>query len=349
MFYDYSYDNQGKISKLIIHNNASESIQPRIEKNIDLLRTTTSICTQNSEFGNMYLLEVTRGCPRGCNFCLLGKIYKPFRERRLKTLLKLSKEGLSRREKIGLIGASLTDYKDLELLCEGILSMGGKLSLCSMRIDNLSDRLMESLVISGIRSITLAPEAGCEKLRSSIGKADITDDKIMEGVEKLIKWEIPNLKLYFMIGLPNETEEDVEAIVQLAKRIKHHAVQISRGKGGLRQITISVSSFVPKPLTPFQFYPMESVELLNRKIRYLTKEIKSLKGFSCTHDVPKWAYIQGLLAKGDRRVGEMLFLAYQENGNWNKAFSKINLSPDFYIYRRMNEEDIPPWALWMKG
>jgi radical SAM superfamily enzyme YgiQ (UPF0313 family) len=226
--------------------------------------------------------------------------------------------------------------------------MGGKISLCSMRIDNLSDRLMESLVISGIKTITLAPEAGRESLRSSIGKADISDDKIIEGIEKLIKWDIPNLKLYFMVGLPNETEEDVKAIVRLAKRIKHHAAQISKGRGALRHITISVNSFVPKPLTRFQFYPMESVELLNKKIRYITKEVRLLKGINCTHDMPKWSYIQGLLARGDRRVGELLLLAYQENGNWNRAFSKINLGPDFYLHRVIEEEDIPPWVLWIK-
>lgn len=348
MFYDYRYDNQGKISELIIHKDARERIQPRIEKNIDLLKTSTVIYSHNSEFSNMCLLEVTRGCPRGCYFCLLSKVYKPFRERKLETLLKLAREGLSRREKIGLIGASLTDYKDLERLCEGILSMGGKISLCSIRLDNLSDRLMESMVISGIKTITLAPEAGREPLRSSIGKADITDDKIIEGIEKLIKWDIPNLKLYFMVGLPNETEEDVKGIVRLAKRIKHHAVQISKGKGALRHITISVNSFVPKPLTRFQFYPMEPVELLNKKIRYIKKEVRSLKGINCTHDMPKWSYIQGLLARGDRRVGELLLLAYQENGNWNKAFSKINLGPDFYLHREIEEEEIPPWFLWMK-
>jgi radical SAM superfamily enzyme YgiQ (UPF0313 family) len=348
VFYDYRYDNQGKISELIIHKDAHERIQPRIENNIDLLKTSTAIYTHNSEFSNMYLLEVTRGCPRGCDFCLLSKVYKPFREKKLEGLLKLAREGLGRRDKIGLVGASLTDYRDLEGLCEGILSMGGKISLCSMRLDNLSDRLMEFLVVSGIKTITLAPEAGREQLRSSIGKADITDDKIIECIEKLVKWEIPNLKLYFMVGLPNETEEDVKAVVRLAKRIKHHAAQVSKGRGALRHITISVNSFVPKPLTRFQFYPMESVELLNKKIRYIAKEARLLRGISCTHDMPKWSYIQGLLARGDRRIGELLLLAYKEKGNWKKAFSKINLGPDFYLYREIEEGDIPPWALWVK-
>ncbi len=348
-FYDYKYDNQGGISELIIHKDAPERILPRIEKDIDLLKTSTTIFTHNSEFCHMYLMEVSRGCPRRCNFCLLSQVYKPFRQRKLETLLKLAREGLTRREKIGLIGASLTDYKDLEELCEGVLSLGGKISLCSMRVDNLTDRLMESLIKSGVKTVTLAPETGREGLRSSIGKADITDDMIMEGVNRLLKWEVPNLKLYFMIGLPNETEEDVEAIVQLVRRIKHHAVQMSKGKGGLRQITISVCSFVPKPITRFQFCPMEPVGLLNRKISYLAKKLRLIKGINFTHDLPKWSFIQGLMARGDRRVGEFLFQAHKENGNWTKAFRRVNLSPDFYLYRTLKEEDIPPWVLWRNG
>ena len=348
IFYDYRYDRQGSITDLIIHKDAPERIRPRTEKDIDLLKTSSVISTHNTEFCDMCLLEVTRGCPRGCSFCLLSQIYKPFRQRGLEMLLNMVKDGLGRREKIGLIGASLTDYKDLEALCEGILSEGGKFSLCSMRADSLSDRLMASLGKSGIKTVTLAPEAGSEEIRSSIGKPDMTNDKIMQGVERLVKYKIPNMKLYFMIGLPNEAPKDIEAIILLIKKIRHHAAQISRGRGGLRQITISVSSFVPKPLTPFQFYPMESVELLNNKIRYLTKSIGALKGINFTHDLPKWSYIQGLMARGDRRVGEMLFLAHQKDGNWSRAFKEINLSPDFYLYRPIKEDDIPPWILWLK-
>ena len=152
-----------------------------------------------------------------------------------------------------------------------------------------------------------------------------------------------------MIGLPNETQTDGEAIVSLIKKMKHHAIQVSKGKGNPFQITVSVSSFVPKPLTTFQFYPMESLALLKGKIRYLSREIRGLTGVHFTHDLPKWAYIQGLLSRGDRRVGEILFTTLQENGNWHRACNNVNVSPDFYLYRQMDEREIPPWVLWLKG
>jgi radical SAM superfamily enzyme YgiQ (UPF0313 family) len=347
-FYNYKYDTQGRICKVIINQGAPERIQPRIEKDIDLFNTSTTVFTRKSEFSKMYLLEVTRGCPRRCHFCLLSKAYKPYRQRKIDTLLKRVREGLGQRDTIGLIGASLTDYKDLDQLCQEILSLGGKISFSSLRVENFSDSLMEVLVTSGIRTVTLAPETGREKLRALIGKTEMTDDKIMDSIEKLIKWGIPSVKFYFMVGLPHETFEDVEAIVQFVKKIKHHVIQVSKGKGSLRQITVSISSFVPKPLTRFQFYPMESVELLNKKIKYLTKELRSVKGVYCTHDLPKWSFIQGLLARGDRKIGELLILAHEENGNWHRAFTKINLSPDFYLYRALNEKEIPPWVLWLR-
>ncbi len=347
-FYEYKYDKQGKIKELFIHKNAPERISPRIEKDIDMLDTSTVIFTHDSTFGHMFLLEVSRGCPRGCHFCLLSQVYKPFRKRSIENLLNSVKRGLRYRSRIGLVGASLTDYNNLSLLCESIISMGGEVSLCSLRIDDLSDRLLGSLAKSGVRTITLAPEAGSQRLRSHIGKADITDEKIMAGIEQIIKWGIPNLKLYFIAGLPDETEEDLEAIVQLVKRIRHHACQISKGKKSLRQITVSISSFIPKPLTRLQFSVMESIDSLNKKVRYLAKELGSLKMITCIHDVPKWAFVQALLSRGDRRIAELLHLAFLENGNWNKAFKQLNINPSFYLYRSIEKEEIPPWSLWMK-
>ncbi|MBN2373421.1 radical SAM protein [bacterium] len=347
-FYEYRYDDRGVICDLVIHDNAPEHIRPRIEHDINELNTSTAIFNEESEFGHMYLLEVTRGCPRGCHFCLLSRIYKPFRQRELQNLLKSAGEGLKKRRRVGLMGASLTDYRDIVELCEGILSMGGEVSLCSLRADDLSDRLMECLAKTGIRTITLAPEAGRECLRAVIGKGDMTDEKIMESVERLVKWGVPNLKLYFMVGIPGETEEDMAAIITLVKKIGHHTSQISKGKGALRQITISLSSFVPKPLTLFQYYPMQPVEILNKKIRYIAREARSIKGITCVNDLPKWSFIQALLSRGDRRAGEILHMAHLEKGNWSRAFSQLNINPEFYLNYPFKKGDMPPWGLWLK-
>ncbi|MGA1794694.1 MAG: radical SAM protein [bacterium] len=345
--YEYGYDGKGRISGIHVLRDAPDRIHARITGDLDRFETSTAIFNRHSEFSGMFLAEVSRGCPRGCKFCLLSTIYRPFRQRGVDSLLAMVRNGVTRRERIGLVGASLTDYADLEDLCQGIRALGGKVSLCSLRADHLTDGLLDVLVQSDIRTVTLAPETGSEQLRASIGKADMTDDRIMDGVERLVHRGIPLLKLYFMVGLPGETTRDVEAIVRLVKRIRHCAVQAGKGKRGFRQIALSVSSFVPKPLTRFQFHPMESTEQLAGKIRYIARETRSIRGVTCTHDVPKWSYIQALLSRGDRRVGEVLLQAHQEHGNWHRAFRSINLSPDFYLFREMDEQDTPPWMLWM--
>jgi hypothetical protein len=171
----------------------------------------------------------------------------------------------------------------------------------------------------------------------------------MKVIDQMIKWKISNLKLYFMIGLPNETEEDVKAIARLVKNLRHHAYQLSKGRGYLKKITVSISSFIPKPLTQFQFYPMEPLESLNHKVRYLAKELNQLGGVTCVHDIPKWSFIQALLARGDRKTGEILSYVLTHEGNWDKAFRQLNINPEFYIYRSWEKGDIPPWTLWTKG
>ena len=345
-FYHYSYDNEGKISSIKNNSLSPERIKRRVEKDIDKFDTQTRIFSPNTEFGHMYLLELARGCPRGCRFCILCQVNKPFRIRDKERLLNLVKKGITYRPKIGLISASVSDYPYLNELCSDIIKLGGKVSVSSLRLDSITENLLEHLLKSGHQTITLAPETARERLRKSIGKK-ISDEQFMDVISLIIKMGIPNLKLYFMIGLPGETIEDIEEIVSLVKKIMHFSIAYRKGSRNFKQITVSVNAFIPKPLTSFQRLPMENTDQLTYKIKFLTKKIRGLRGINIIYSLPKWAYIQCLLSRGDRRVGNLLYNYHKFDKNWKKAFYNSNLNPDFYIYRYINKDEILPWNLWL--
>ncbi|MGA1824300.1 MAG: B12-binding domain-containing radical SAM protein [bacterium] len=345
-YYKYHFNNQGNIITIENDPIVPDRIMPRIEKDIDKLDAQTRIVSPHTEFGHMHLLEVSRGCPRACNFCILSRAYKPFRIKKIGHLLESAKQGLQYRDKIGLIGASICDYPHLDALCEGIMKAGGRISVSSLRADCISEKLLEYLIESGHQTITLAPEAASEKLRKSIGK-DISDEQFFYILAMIIKRRVPKLKLYFMIGLPGETMEDIEGIVSYAKKIRHFSIASGKGKGNFKQITLSLNAFVPKPLTRFQRLPMEDLDSLNYKVKFLRKKIAPLRGITIIFSLPKWSYIQCLLSRGDRRVGHLLYNYHKSGKNWRSAFSNSNINADFYIYRYIKKNELLPWHLWI--
>jgi len=170
-----------------------------------------------------------------------------------------------------------------------------------------------------------------------------TEEDILQAVEILASREMASLRLYFMVGLPTEQREDVKAIVELTKRIRHHLrKQSPQGKRSMK-LTLSLNSFVPKPATPFQWHPLEELRSLNEKIQAVKNGLRKEKGVSVTADLPKWAYLQNLLSRGDRRVGKLLLAAHRFGGNWPQAYRSVDVNPDFYVYRRRNVEEILPW------
>ncbi len=310
---------------------------------LDRSPTHSVVLTDLTEFGGMFLIEVGRGCPIGCRFCLAGHTYRPFRQRSLESLLSDAGLGLRFRRKIGLMGSALSEHPHLSDLCREIISLGGLLSLSSMRATAIDWNILESLKASGSRVVTLAVEAATERLRRTIGKP-LSDERLFGALEDVLRAGIPNLKLYFMVGLPGESEEDVDAIVSLAKRVKHLMLKVCRDKSRLGLLTLSLSPFVPKPFTPFEREPMNGLDVLRAKLRRITAGLRRESNIRVNHEVPKWSLIQGILSRGDRRVGEVLLEAYRLGGDWRRAMALKNLNPDHYALRLRGPEERLPWA-----
>jgi len=341
-FYTVSYDENGKISSFVPKKSIPATVKRRWIKKVDNHSTCSVINSPLIEFGGMFLVEVGRGCFYDCRFCAAGWVYRPVRMRSLKSLEKAVKKGLEGEKKIGLLGTAVGDHPDIEEICKLITNSGGKISVSSLRADALKSELMEALHKSGHQSITLAPETGSERLRRVI-KKHITDDEIFEAAEIVASHGIPNLRLYFLVGLPTETMDDVEQIVALTRRIKHTIIRFLKRKTLPGIITLCITPFVPKPFTPFQWVPFEDLKVLRQKIKQIQNGLKKERQVNVTVDLPKWSYIQALLSRGDRRVSKIILAVHKNGGDWNKAFQEVDLNPDFYVYRHRELTEILPW------
>jgi radical SAM superfamily enzyme YgiQ (UPF0313 family) len=303
---------------------------------------TSPIQTPDAAFSDMVLLEVGRGCGRSCRFCAAGYAYRPPRFGRGPELLKAAEKTLRFSDRLGLVGAAISDVPDIENLVAFIVDRGGTFSVSSLRADSLSKALLDVLKQTGQRTLALAPEAGSERLRRVINK-HLTLDQITDAVKMVAETGHFSLRFYFLIGLPTEGMDDVLEILDLVKRLKHLMVKASASRGKIGRIKLSVNCFVPKPSTPFQWFPLEQVASLKDKQRRLRKVLEKEGGIRVNFDVPKWAYIQALLSLGDRRVGPMLLKAHQLDGDWTKALRFSEVNPDFFVYRPKGFEETLPW------
>lgn len=306
---------------------APETIKKRTFSNISNSSVRPVITTPEAEFSDMYLLEAMRGCPWACRFCVAGHIYKPVRKKDPDSLKAEIKEVLSRTSRVGLIGPSLSDYPH----AEEILGIEGvDFSITSLRASPRTGNIVK--LLRGRKSVSIAPEAGTERLRKVINKK-ITEEDILETAKLILEGEIETLRLYFMAGLPTETGEDIEGIIRLVKKIRENT-----GKGF---ITVSVSTFVPKPFTPFQWHPMAPMKEVKERLKAIKKGLTAVKGVKVFHDVPKYAYLQGVLSMGGRRVGKLIE-ALSEGLN-PLSPRAAGIDEDFYIFRKKDIAEILPW------
>ncbi|TAL23844.1 MAG: radical SAM protein [Nitrospirae bacterium] len=307
---------------------APEKIKRRFIKDISAHRFGPSIITSETEFSNMYLIEAMRGCPWKCRFCVAGHIYNPPRKKELSAVKEEIDAALKFTDRVGLIGPSLTDYPH----ARDVLGIEGvDFSITSLRAGPKSAGLAG--LLKGRKSISIAPEAGTERLRKVIDKK-ITEDDIIETSRLILSSGIENLRLYFMIGLPTETEEDILGIVNLTTKIR------SLSKKGF--ISLTLSAFVPKPCTPFQWHPMEKMSVVKDRLKTIKKSLLPIKGIRVFHDVPKYAYMQGLFSMGDRRISNVLERMLKTN-DWQKACVDSNIAPDYYIFRKKDFQENLPW------
>jgi radical SAM superfamily enzyme YgiQ (UPF0313 family) len=340
-FYHPAYHADGTLERFT----PIESVPPKIERvyaNIAAFATTSTVVTPESGFDKAYLVEVSRGCPHGCRFCAAGYLYRPPRTRSLPGLLMAMETGAARARKIGLVGTAVSDLPDLKALCERGREMDLQLSFSSLRADALDDALIAALKAGRLKTATIAPEAGSDRMRRVINKG-LTEEDILSAAEHLVAGGIPNLKVYFMVGLPTELEEDIQAIVALVKRIKGLFLGASQARGRMGTITVSVAPFVPKPFTPFQWTAMDRLPTLKRKIKMVQSGLKPVANVRVHADLPRWANLQALFSRGDRRVAHLLEAAQANQGNWPQTFKAAAIGPDFFITRERDRRELLPW------
>jgi len=301
---------------------------------------TSAIITPDTELGNLYLIEVERGCNWGCRFCLVSQAFRPMRFHSVDQLLAQAKLGLQYRKRLGLVGPAVTDHPQIEELVAKLRQKGAELSISSLRIRPLSPAVLSEVVKGGAKTIALAPEAGSQRLRRMIRK-DFTEDDILEATEKVAESGIKQLKLYFMIGLPTETDEDMEEIINLTLASKNI---IDRRQSGSR-ITLNVAPFVPKAGTPFQWLPLAPLPVLNHRLSLLKSRLMP-KGIKVKSESPAWSQVQAVLARGDARLADVL--ANMEGVSlsaWRKAVEKRQLDVDFYAHQQWDVSQRLPWDI----
>lgn len=327
-FYQINYNKDETIARRTSINNAPEKIKRRYLKDFSISMITTSIVTPEAEFSNMHLIEAMRGCPWNCRFCLVGHIYSPVRKKELQTIKAEIEKAKESGVRVGLIGPSLTDYAYIkDVLCiEGV-----DFSITSLRASEKSAELVE--LLKRHKSVSIAPEAGTERMRKVINKK-ITEKDILDTSCLILNSGIENLRLYFIIGLPTEADEDISGIVELVKKVR----SLSH-KGN---IILSISTFVPKPFTPFQWHSMEQLDSVKEKLGFIKKALKNERGVKVFHDVPKYAHLQGLFSVGDRRIFNVL-QAMVKNDDYRRACSEAGIDIGFYIFRKKEYDEILPW------
>jgi radical SAM superfamily enzyme YgiQ (UPF0313 family) len=317
-------------------------LKKRWVKDINAFLTEQVIAATATELGTMHLTEVSRGCQRGCRFCAAGFTYRPARFRSETVLQASILRGVTAQKKIGLVGTAVSDHPDLKQICRRILDQEGKIAIGSLRLDRLDAEMLTLLREGGIETVSLAPEAGSQRLRDVIRKG-FGEGQILDAVAALADHGILNIRLYFMVGLPTETDADIDALIRLVEAIKRHVFGRQAGKKPFRRLTVSVNQFIPKAATPFQWCSLESIQSVQKKIRLIEKSFRRDPAVHVIHDIPKWNYIQALLSLGDRRVGKILLSVHQEGGNWPRVLKTAKPHPNFYVYRQKDPMEILPW------
>ncbi len=320
-----------------------EGVPKTIKRHFEMLTSggETVVATNYTEFGAMYIIEVARGCGRHCRFCMAGYCFRVPRVRPLDIL----KEGVERAEKlgkkVGLMGAAISDYPEVDELVNYIRSKDMRYSCASLRADSLTQAVVDGLADSGQKTITIAPETGSERLRRVINKG-ISEEHLQNAATLSAKSGIQHMRLYIMIGLPTETDEDIEAIVGLAERTQAHMEKV----GCKGRLTLSINPFIPKPFTPFQWMAMDNQKAVEKKLQYIKKALQKNRRIEVLVESPKEAYIQGVLARGDRRLGAVIAACAANRGSksFKSEMKAAGLDMDNMNYRERSFDEFLPWS-----
>lgn len=337
------YSKNGKYSGLVPeYDDIPEKIKVRRVKDLAGIQTTTTIITSKTAFKNIFLIETGRGCPHGCRFCSAGFIYRPPRFYPADVIIDAMDQAKKVTDRVGLVSAAVSDHPEINQICLSGMKKNLKISFSSLRVDALTDDLIKNLVNSGAKTATIAPEAGSERMRCIINKK-ITEDEILSAAGRLIEAGIINLKLYFMIGLPFEEDDDVEEIVVLTEKIRNRFLAASRKQKKIGTITLSVNPFVPKPGTPFQWSAMLPLSGLKKRLKIIKSGLKKSPNIRINAESHRMSKIHALLSRGDRRMAE--FLENAADSGWSTAL-KLKQHKEYYedqLYAQRLKEDPLPW------
>lgn len=316
----------------------SSTVKRRWVKNINKYRGDGAIETPDTEFGKMQLIEVARGCGRHCRFCMAGFSFRPPRARSVDSVVQAASRAVAAERKLGLVGAAVSDFPEMEGLCEQLEAMNAEISVASLRADSTTESLIGMLKASGHKTITLAPEAGSERLRKVINKG-IDEPAVMRTVKMAVKAGIPNVKLYFMIGLPFEEDEDVLEICEFAERV------LDTGMKNKGLLTLSINPFIPKPFTPFQWMPMADYETLLRRTGLLNNTFKKYPRVRVSVENIKDAVFQSVLARGDELIAKALLMAHGAGGRkeWRRTLNSLGVNEAEYTTRFRGKDERFPW------
>ena len=349
-FYEPQYAADGTMSGYINTPAAGEDGAP-IPVRKAALKTTeavdppaTGIFTPDTEFGSRFLVEVVRGCANLCRFCWAGYNYLPVRAFPTDRILQLAEQARVFSSRVGLVSIALCDHPDIERILGRLNEMGYSISPASLRLDDLTEPIVKVLRASGEKTITIAPETGSDRLRRVINKT-VTNDEILDRADLIFANGIENLKLYYMIGLPTETDEDLVAIRDQVVELRDLMMKYAKPKGHVGRIIGSVNPLIPKPGTAYQWLPMEADSSVDRKIKRLRSLTADIDNVFFNIKSERHSYYQALLSLGDRRVAPVIAAAERNGQNWRAAVAEAGIDADFYIFRDRTNDAVLPWDI----
>jgi radical SAM superfamily enzyme YgiQ (UPF0313 family) len=345
--YEPHYDGPGRVAAITPTpgSDAPAVIRKASVKATDRLDPpSTTIFTPDTEFGSRMLIEVVRGCANLCRFCWAGYNYLPVRPFATTRILELAEAARPHASRVGLVSIALCDHPDIVQILERLVAMGYGISPASLRLDDLTEPIVRLLRESGERSITIAPETGSDRLRRVINKT-VTNEDILDRAELIFSSGIENLKLYYMIGLPTETDEDLAAIRDLTLDMRARMTAQAKQRGAIGRIVASVNPLVPKPGTTYQWMPMTRASVIDEKTATLRALVGDIDNVYFNIKSERHSYYQGLLSLGDRRVADVVERAYRNGGNWRAAVAEAGLDADAYLYRDRSGDAFLPWQI----
>ena len=346
-FYDVEYAADGSIARYVTRagTGAPAVVTKAALKTTDAVDPpSTTIFTPDTEFGSRFLIEVVRGCANLCRFCWAGYNYLPVRPFPTDRILELAQTARAHSARAGLVSIALCDHPDIEHILRSLKAMGYSISPASLRLDDLTPTIVTLLKESGERTLTIAPETGSDRLRRVINKT-VTNEEILDRAELIFATGIENLKLYYMIGLPSETDEDLVAIRDLTLQLREIMMRHAKARGRVGRIVGSVNPLVPKPGTTYQWMPMEQSSIIEQKMKRLRALVSDIDNVYFNIKSERHSYYQALLSLGDRRVAPAIEAAELNGGQWRRAVEEAGVDGDFFIFRDRSHDAVLPWDI----